>query len=232
VKIGLIGDSLTEGRPGVSFYKILKGKYPNEIFINLGKPGETVKSLYNRLSKTTLDTDFDLIFLWIGVNDVYSKLLKVQAQPVSNNREEFEDYYKRIIEWIKAYSKKVIVVTPALVGEKMDSPSNMEIKELAKMVDSIASSYMDISVLDMQQIFSKHLANLECSDYISTNVMTIMKDALFVKKIPRIDKLSKERGLYFTLDGVHMNSKGAEIVADAYGSVIDLIVSNQTIGIQ
>lgn len=114
----------------------------------------------------------------------------------------------------------------------MDSPSNMEIKELAKMVDSIASSYMDISVLDMQQIFSKHLANLECSDYISTNVMTIMKDALFVKKIPRIDKLSKERGLYFTLDGVHMNSKGAEIVADAYGSVIDPIVSNQTIGIQ
>ena len=232
MKIGLIGDSLTEGRPGVSFYKILKGKYPNEIFINLGKPGETVKSLYNRLSKTTLDTDFDLIFLWIGVNDVYSKLLKVQAQPVSNNREEFEDYYKRIIEWIKAYSKKVIVVTPALVGEKMDSPSNMEIKELAKMVDSIASSYMDISVLDMQQIFSKHLANLECSDYISTNVMTIMKDALFVKKIPRIDKLSKERGLYCTLDGVHMNSKGAEIVADAYGSVIDLIVSNQTIAIK
>jgi lysophospholipase L1-like esterase len=232
VKIGLIGDSLTEGRPGVSFYKILKEKYPNEIFINIGKPGETVKSLYNRLSKTTLDTDFDLIFLWIGVNDVYSKLLKVQAQPVSNNREEFEDYYKRIIEWIRAYSKKVIVVTPALVGEKIDSPSNMEIKELAKMIDSIASSYMDISVLDMQQIFSKHLANLECSDYISTNVMTIMKDALFVKKIPRIDKLSKERGLYFTLDGVHMNSKGAEIVADAYGSVIDLIVSNQTIAIK
>ncbi|MDH5163233.1 SGNH/GDSL hydrolase family protein [Heyndrickxia oleronia] len=232
MKIGLIGDSLTEGRPGVSFYKILKVKYPNEIFIYLGKPGETVKSLYNRLSKTTLDTDFDLIFLWIGVNDVYSKLLKVQAQPVSNNREEFKDYYKRIIEWIKAYSKKVIVVTPALVGEKMDSPSNMEIKELAKMIDLIASSYMDISVLDMQQIFSKHLANLACSDYISTNVMTIMKDALFVKKIPRIDKLSKERGLYFTLDGVHMNSKGAEIVADAYSSVIDLIVSNQTIAVQ
>lgn len=73
--------------------------------------------MYNRLSKTTLDTDFDLIFLWIGVNDVYSKLLKVQAQPVSNNREEFEDYYKRIIEWIKAYSKKSLLLH-LLLSEK------------------------------------------------------------------------------------------------------------------
>src|SRR5690625_7743625 len=69
MKIALIGDSLTEGRPGVSFFNILKEKFPNITFINLGKPGETVKSLHTRLLKTKLDIDYDLTFLWIGVND-------------------------------------------------------------------------------------------------------------------------------------------------------------------
>lgn len=49
MKIALIGDSLTEGRPGVPFHTILEDKFPNITFVNLGKPGETVKSLYTRL---------------------------------------------------------------------------------------------------------------------------------------------------------------------------------------
>lgn len=44
MKIALFGDSLTEGRPGVSYFNILKKKFPNITFVNLGKPGETVKS--------------------------------------------------------------------------------------------------------------------------------------------------------------------------------------------
>ncbi|WP_342567386.1 hypothetical protein MKY09_01325 [Psychrobacillus sp. FSL K6-4046] len=59
MKVALIGDSLTEGRPGVSFVNILKEKFPSDSFVNLGKPGETVKSLYSRLIKTGLDADFD-----------------------------------------------------------------------------------------------------------------------------------------------------------------------------
>ncbi|WP_246521645.1 MULTISPECIES: hypothetical protein [Ornithinibacillus] len=37
MKVGLIGDSLTEGRPGVSFITILEGKHPSISFANLGK---------------------------------------------------------------------------------------------------------------------------------------------------------------------------------------------------
>ena len=51
MKVGLIGDSLTEGRPGVSFYNVLKLQYPHISFDNLGNPGETIKSLFTRLEK-------------------------------------------------------------------------------------------------------------------------------------------------------------------------------------
>ena len=37
MKIGLYGDSLTEGRPGISFYNILNEEFPNDTLYNLGK---------------------------------------------------------------------------------------------------------------------------------------------------------------------------------------------------
>src|SRR4051812_34743749 len=114
MKIALIGDSLTEGRPGVSFATILKEKFPMDSFVNLGKPGETVKSLYNRLTKAGLDDDFDVAFLWIGTNDVYSKLLKVQAQPVVEGLEEFKEVYQQVVDIVISSSKKVVAVSPAL----------------------------------------------------------------------------------------------------------------------
>lgn len=44
MKIACIGDSLTDGKPGVSFVKILKKRFPEIRFVNLGKAGETVKA--------------------------------------------------------------------------------------------------------------------------------------------------------------------------------------------
>ncbi|MGN7478211.1 SGNH/GDSL hydrolase family protein [Solibacillus silvestris] len=220
MKIALIGDSLTVGRPGVSFVNILKEKFPNITFDNLGKPGESVKSLYTRLLKIKLDIDYDLSFLWIGVNDVYSKLLSVQAQPVAKDHSEFKDYYEKILDLVHASSKKIVVVTPALVGENTENAPNHEIKELNVLIQSITRNQANVSFFDIQSVFLSHLSKVNSSDYISTKVMRVMMDVLFYKKPSRIDRLSKERGLHLTLDGIHLNSAGAQIVAEIYASEI------------
>lgn len=220
MKIALIGDSLTEGRPGVSFYNILKEEFPNITFVNLGKSGETVKSLYMRLLETKLEEDYDLAFLWIGVNDVYSKLLSVQAQPVTQNLDEFKDYYEKVLELIIGTSKKVVTVSPAIVGENTENTHNNEIKELNALIQNITRNHSNVSFLDIHPVFLNHLSNLNCSNYISTKVMRVMVDVLFYKKPSRVDKISKERGLYLTMDGIHLNSAGAEIVAGMYASEI------------
>ena len=220
MKIALIGDSLTEGRPGVSFYNILKEEFPNITFVNLGKSGETVKSLYMRLLETKLEQDYDLTFLWIGVNDVYSKLLSVQAQPVTQNLDEFKDYYEKVLELIIGTSKKVVTVSLAIVGENTENTHNNEIKELNALLQNITRNYSNVSFLDIHPVFLNHLSNLNCSNYISTKVMRVIVDVLFYKKPSRVDKISKERGLHLTMDGVHLNSAGAEIVAGMYASEI------------
>lgn len=229
MKIACIGDSLTEGRPGVSFFKLLTTKHRHIEFNNLGKPGETVKSLHSRLEKSKLATYYDLSFLWIGVNDVYAKLLKVQAQPVTKDHQEFKDYYVNCLEMILASSKHVVLVTPALIGETTKNAPNKELKELSSIIQSISSKYANVSFLNIQAVFEHHLEQINSSDYMNTNVMRVMKDVLFYKNPLRIDRLSKKRGLHLTLDGVHLNSKGAELVMEEYTAVIERLQLQEAI---
>ncbi|WP_242143021.1 MULTISPECIES: SGNH/GDSL hydrolase family protein [unclassified Bacillus cereus group] len=232
MKIGLIGDSLTEGRPGVSFVNILKRKYPNITFLNFGKPGETVKSLHTRLSKKKLESNFDLIFLWIGTNDVYSKLLKVQAKPIVENHREFNDYFSKLLNMVIPFSKYVVVVSPAIIGENLNNQSNCELRDLSSMIENISKQYLNVSFLDIQSVFKERLANVHSSDYISTSVMTVMKDVLFYKNPVRIDRLSSKRGLHLTLDGIHLNSDGALCVAEEYACMIDQLLFDKSSTIQ
>ncbi|WP_099355099.1 SGNH/GDSL hydrolase family protein [Fredinandcohnia onubensis] len=224
MKIGLIGDSLTEGRPGVSFVEILKENYPSVSFDNLGKPGETVKSLHARLTKTKLETNYDLIFLWIGVNDVYSKLLKVQAQPVAKDIEEFREFYNKVLEMALSSTKQVVTVSPALVGETTQNEN--EIKNISTTIESLSRDHPNVSFLDLHSVFAKHLSNVTSSDYLSINVMRVMVDVLFYKTPTSIDRLSKKRGLHLTLDGIHLNSTGAALVAAQYSTMLDQLLFN------
>ncbi len=224
MKIALIGDSLTEGRPGVSFANMLKESFPRDSFVNLGKPGETVKSLSSRLTKTGLDDDFDLAFVWIGTNDVYSKLLKVQAQPVVQDLGEFKEVYQQVVDLVVSSSKLVVLVSPALVGEHFDNPSNKEVKELGLLIKSIGEK-MHVHYLDLHAVFERALANEDSSAYITTNPFRVMFDVFFYKRTDRIDQMSKRRGLKLTLDGIHLNSAGARIVSDEYANVIRHAIS-------
>lgn len=224
MKIALIGDSLTEGRPGVAFSNILKEQFPNITFINLGKPGESVISLFNRLMKTKLESDYDLAFLWIGVNDVYSKMLTVQAQPVAKDHDEFKDYYSKVLNLIMESSKKVVTVTPAIVGENIENASNNEIKELNKLIQSISAKHENVYFMNLNAIFLNHLSKVNSTDYISTKVIRVMMD-IFYKKPSKIDKMSKKRGLHLTLDGIHLNSTGAKLVAESYASIINYLIN-------
>ncbi len=225
MKIACIGDSLTEGRPGVSFFNILKKKYPDIKFVNLGKAGETVKSLHTRLSKNKLDQDYDLAFLWIGVNDIYSRLLKVQAQPITRNSEEFREFYEHVLELVMQSSKKVVVVSPALIGENINS-SNRGLLNLSMIIKEMSQEHKNTTFIDLHQAFTERLENLRTTDYLSTSVGRLVKDVFFYRSPRRVDRLAEERGLHLTLDGIHLNSKGANIVVDKYSQIIEGFQSN------
>ncbi|NMH71673.1 SGNH/GDSL hydrolase family protein [Bacillus sp. RO2] len=224
MKIACIGDSLTEGKPGVSYFKMLKKKYPDIKFVNLGKGGETVKSLHTRISKNKIDRNYDLAFLWIGVNDIYSKLLKVQAQPITRNSEEFRECYENVLEIIKQSSKKVVVVSPGLIGETLNS-SNRGLLNLSMILKEMSKEHKNVSFIDLHQAFTHQLETLQSTDYLSTGLGRLVKDVFLYRSPKSVDRLSAKRGLHLTIDGVHLNSKGANIVVEEYTKIIDQVLA-------
>lgn len=147
-------------------------------------------------------------------------MLSVQAQPVAENHDEFKAYYEKVLELVVESSKKVVVVGPALVGEMTDSASNNELKELNVLIESITRKYANVRFLNLQSVFLRYLSKLNCSNYIKTKVIRMMVEALFYKNPSKVDKQSKERGLHLTLDGIHLNSTGANMVAEHYAAEI------------
>jgi lysophospholipase L1-like esterase len=52
------------------------------------------------------------------------------------------------------------------------------------------------------------------------NPLRVLLDTLILRTDEQIDGKATERGLHLTLDGVHLNSAGARLVADALVEVI------------
>ncbi len=70
MRIAFLGDSLTEGRPGESFFVRLRALLPGDELLNYGRAGDTVPALLARLERTVLEP-VDLAVVWIGVNDAF-----------------------------------------------------------------------------------------------------------------------------------------------------------------
>jgi hypothetical protein len=97
----------------------------------------------------------------------------------------------------------------------------MEIKELSSIMESSAMSLNNVHFVNMQNLFRQHLKHNSSTNFINTNVIRVMIEVLFYKSPSRIDQLSEKRGLHLTMDGIHLNSKGADIVAQQYTSIIE-----------
>lgn len=225
MKIAFYGDSLTEGIPGVSYFRILEAKLPDHELVNHGKGGDTVISLYRRVVRKQLDVPVDIAFLWVGVNDVFAKvtlahsmLKRLVRQPWAKDHDQFGDYYARILNLLCPKATKVVTVSPLLIGEDLENRWNQELAELSEIVSSVSSPIVNVNYLNLRARFSENLAGRTISDYIPRSNIRVLLDVLFLQRREQIDKIARGRGLHLTLDGVHLNSTGAEIVAEVFMS--------------
>ena len=199
MKIAFFGDSLTEGIQGASYFEILKKKLPEHQLFNFGKGGDTVISLYKRIRSLDMNSNFDISFLWVGVNDVlvktswiYPILKRIRRQPWAKKPEDFEHYYRSLLDLLKKTSQYLVTVSPLFIGEDIDNTWNKELAELAKIIKSLSAFYSNTIYFNIQAPF----------------IPLLSKENTSLKK------------LHFTMDGVHLNKAGADIVANEFQQVI------------
>jgi len=171
------------------------------------------------MKKINFKEEYDLTFLWVGTNDVLTKTSFITSpikiifkQKKAENIEEFKKNYKKIIEKLDNISKKIYVISPLILGENIESVWNKNLKVLSGEIKKIIKENKKIEYIDIQKIFFNYLSSKDTSDYM-LETPGIISDYL-AKKPEKIKQISKKRHLYLTIDGVHLNKKGAGIVAD------------------
>jgi lysophospholipase L1-like esterase len=232
MRIGFFGDSLTSGVPGSSYLTILRERFPDDTLLNLGRGNDTVISLYRRISAMQFGKPLDVAVLWIGVNDVlqtdrwpYRAFHTLLAQRRATDMDEFRSCLRATLKLLCEVAGHVIVAPPALKGENLENPWNRRLADLAELIKDITTDCDRAEFLDLQAAFAQELAARQGSDHVLKNPLRVLLDALILRTDAQVDGKAAERGLHLTLDGVHLNSAGAKLVAGEFAAAIQSLAS-------
>lgn len=196
-RVIFFGDSITQqgAAPGGFIMRIdslakLENKKDQFEFIGAGISGNKIYDLYLRLDSDVLAKKPDVVVIYIGVNDVWHKA----RTGTGTDADRFEKFYNAIIKKLLEKNIKPVLCTPATIGEKTDFTNQQDgdMNRYSNIVRSLAQKN-NLPLIDLRQLFL---------DYNKQN-----------------NKENKESGI-LTKDGVHLNEKGNELVAEEMWKVI------------
>ncbi|TRX35453.1 hypothetical protein FNW52_10440 [Flavobacterium sp. ZT3R18] len=234
MKILFIGDSITRGELGVSFVELIAKSQPSLQITILGENGETLNVICNRLfNHLKFEQDYDCIIFQSGYNDILlpsflekGKLFKwAYQQQIKNgliplpNPCEFLVFLKKNIRSIKQLFKgRIVLLTIGCVGENLNSELNSLRNRINEAIRKVALDE-EIILADIQKEFDDVLAKEVQSNYCLGNFWAV---TLWDKFKKDFKKLSGRRGLFLTIDGVHLNNAGAAIFTDCILNELDI----------
>jgi len=191
-KILFFGDSITELGVNKGGYidiikedLVKKGLSDQYEIIGAGIGGNKIYDLFLRMDKDVLAQNPDVVFIWVGVNDVWHKA----SHGTGTDYDKFGRFYDAVVKKLQAKGIKVILVTPAAIGERNDF-SNEQDGDLNLYSNWIRKYAADnsLGIVDLRKAFH---------DYNVANNPT-----------------NAEKGI-LTYDRVHLNAKGNAFVAEA-----------------
>ena len=218
LKIVFLGDSITEA--GVydkeveveyngelvypdytGFITFLSQSVPEKTeLVGKGISGDKVSDLLTRYKKDVIDLDPDIVFIYIGINDVWHKY----DFGTGSDIDLYENGLRQIISEIQKNGSKVVLCTPTVIGENYGdftlANQYVELYRDAKAMESINND------LDA---FSDIVRKLS-SEY-NTGLIDLRK--IFISYISENNPSNKPSGI-LTYDGVHLNDKGNKLIAD------------------
>ena len=198
-KIVFFGDSITQQGTGPKGYinmmkDILQQQDTNNYeLIGAGIGGNKVYDLYLRIEQDVINHSPEIVVLFIGVNDVWHK----STHGTGTDADKFEEFYRAIIYKLQAAHAKVILCTPAVIGEKKNNANQQDddLNKYAAITRDIASD-LQLPLCDLRELFQNYNEKHNTSDAYSGMLTT---------------------------DGVHLNEAGNRLVAEALLEKIEVL---------
>jgi len=199
-KIVFLGDSITQQAEDFEdgFIGLIRQNLVQDKFELVGKGigGNKVSDLLTRYKSDVIDLNPDIVFIYIGINDVWHKY----DFGTGSDIDLYEKGLRTIISDIKSLGSKIVLCTPTVIGENTGDfvlgnqfkdvetmeKMNGDLDTFSEVVRKLSNEY-ETELLDLRKIFM---------DYLAEN--NINNDAAGI----------------LTTDGVHLNKKGNKLIAD------------------
>lgn len=219
------GDSITEGRPGVTYLKYVMNR---KKYKNFGLGGDTLIGMTARIKKILDKPKYQCvktIIIEIGCNDlllpflqkyslcwklIVGGIVKRGSIPCSNI-EQFEKNYTALIQMLMKKKKKIIVIGLPYI-ETIRNDLNDKVIVYNKIIENLCNQN-DISYINMWLWQSKQKAGNQGSFFLGKTNLGIVIDTFLTTYLPFSNVVSKYRGLAVTVDGIHLNSFSAKGLA-------------------
>ncbi len=196
-RIVFFGDSITElGVKKGGYIDLLNNKLTNNgqakqyDLLGAGIGGNKIYDLFLRMDRDVLNKEPNVVVIWVGVNDVWHKSM----MGTGTDYDKFGLFYDAVVQKIQAKGAKVVLVTPAVIGERFDqsNPQDGELNLYSNWIRKYAAE-KQLTLVDCRKLF------LDFSTKNNPN---------------NVDK-----GI-LTYDRVHLNDAGNQLVADAVWEAI------------
>jgi len=199
-KVIFFGDSITEAgvRPGgyiqlMDSLIAIEKKSADYELVGAGVSGNKIYDLYLRIEEDVINKHPDIVLIYVGVNDVWHKA----SSGTGTDYNKFGRFYEAVVKKIQAAGAKVIICTPAVIGERTDH-SNQQDGDLnlySQWLRTYAAQ-QKIPLVDLRSLFMNY--------NLSNNPQ------------------NKESGI-LTTDRVHLNATGNLFVAREMWKVIQSV---------
>ena len=196
-KVLFFGDSITQmGVQKGGYIDVLNARIKTAgiedqyELVGAGIGGNKIYDLFLRMEKDVLAQHPDVVVIWVGVNDVWHKA----SFGTGTDYDKFGIFYDAVVKKIQATGAKVVVVTPAAIGEKTDYSNSQDgdLNQYSTWIRNYAAENQ-LGLVDLRKTFHEFsVAN---------------------------NPSNKESGI-LTYDRVHLNEKGNAHVADEMWKVI------------
>lgn len=240
MKILFIGDNLVKGSIGVNWVKWLGVKNPTWTVENAGTNGVTLYQAKQRLDKIIPGSDYDIIFFKAGLNDLlipemverkfpfkqHFQHTNLDAKPCATAEQFAEKYLDAILEIKSKTDATVILSTLGCISENLELPINKKRRSFNDVIRDVAIE-TGCALVDAGAVFDGYLRRCRTRNYFMNGFLnTVILDQFHCRLMGGPDQLSKKRGLHLTIDGVHLNSRGANLFRDETERQIKSLISS------
>ena len=199
-KIVFLGDSITQQAEDFEdgFISLIRQNLIQDKFELVGKgiSGNKVSDLLTRYKSDVLDLNPDLVFIYIGINDVWHKY----DFGTGSDIDLYEKGLRAIISDIKSLGSKIVLCTPTVIGE---NTGDFELGNQFKDVETMEKMNGDLDT------FSEVVRKL--SNEYETELLDLRK--IFMDYLAE-NNLNNDAAGILTTDGVHLNGQGNKLIAD------------------